>query len=100
MQHVPVEGEQRHVVLLVLRTIAHPCRRSPEVVGRFHVAGHQQHHSNVPQQLPEGCPHRIHREQRVVCCLDNGNLKEITGEAVEEDFTEGLAVGGPIICKC
>ncbi len=69
-RHLPVEGEQRHVVLLILQKITHPCCQSPEVVGRSHVAGHQQHHPNVPQQLPVGCLHRIHREQRVVCCLD------------------------------
>ncbi len=41
---------------------ARPCRRFPEVVGQFHVARHQQHHPNVTQQLPQGCPHRIRHE--------------------------------------
>ncbi len=99
-RHVPDEGEQQHVILLVLRTITRPCRLSPVVVGRFHVAGHQQQHPDVLQQLSLGCLHHIHREQHVVCCLDDGNLKEKTGEAVEEDFTEGFAIGGPFICKC
>jgi hypothetical protein len=100
-RHVLVEGERRDVVLRVLRNIVRPCHRSPELVGQFHVvAGHQQYHPNVLQQLPVGCPHRIYHKQHVVCCLNDGNLNEITGEAVEEDFHEGIAVGGPIMCKC
>ena len=56
--------------------------------------------STASSRCTARCSHRIPREQRVVCCLDNGNLKEITGEAVEEDFNDGTALGGPIICKC
>ncbi len=52
-QHVPVEGEQLHVVLLVLQTITCTYRRSPEVVGRFHVAGHQHHHPNDHSSSPK-----------------------------------------------